>query len=229
MSELVPFAYDGFEIRGFKDGDKPWLVRNDLCAVLDLRNPSQVTADFGPEDLRVIGRSEALQSVDPLLTSLFADARINEIAFVSQEGAIELTLDSKKPGAKAFRYWLTHTVVPQLMKTGTVSLSRDSKSKLLPDKPESVRLRQYVEAAARRTERELAKKGIIGYVNRETGELTILPGTIAADVVKQQVEQWTEQYAHMRQRQAERSGNSPHETPEEMRHNKPWQPEWGQR
>ena len=163
----------------------------------------------------------------PFLTSLFTDARINEIAFVSQEGAIELTLDSSKPGAKAFRYWLTHTVVPALMRGEAVALA--SRKQRVTDKPESVRLRQYIEAAARRTERRLAEQGIIGYVNRETGELTVLPGTIAADVVKQQVEQWTEQYAHMRQRQADRSGDSAHETHAELERNKPWQQDWGRR
>ena len=43
---------------------------------------------------------------------------MNSISLVSEDGATDLVLDSRKPEARAFRRWLTHEVFPSIRDTG---------------------------------------------------------------------------------------------------------------
>jgi prophage antirepressor-like protein len=54
MSNLIPFLYEGMQVRVINiDGD-PWFNGRDICEVLDLGNPSQAVARLDEDERGII-------------------------------------------------------------------------------------------------------------------------------------------------------------------------------
>jgi len=108
-TDLTPFDFDGQAVRVALGPDgAPLFVLADICRVLDLGNPSMVATRLEQDDL------STTEVIDSMGRRQIARA-------VTESGVIDVTLDSRKPEARRFRRWLTHDVVPQIMKTGTYS------------------------------------------------------------------------------------------------------------
>ena len=109
MTNLTPYSFDGQQVRAVVGPDgRPLFILADLCKVLDLGNPSMVAQRLDPDDLST---AEVIDSM----------GRRQKAHAVTEPGAIDVTLDSRKPDARRFRRWLTHDVVPQIMQTGQYS------------------------------------------------------------------------------------------------------------
>ena len=50
-TDLMPFDYEGQQVRTVVIDGEPWFVLADLCAVLDIANPSMVAARIDPVNL----------------------------------------------------------------------------------------------------------------------------------------------------------------------------------
>jgi len=107
---LVPFVFDGREVRTVLIDAEAWFVAADVTGVLGFGNSRQaLTTHVEPDDrdgvqiLDITGRSQR-QTV------------INIYAVFS------LILGSSLPDAKRFKHWVTHEVLPQIRKTGQFSL-----------------------------------------------------------------------------------------------------------
>lgn len=106
MTAVQPFDFNGAEVRAVVgDNGQPLFVLADVCKVLDIANPSNVARRLDADDLRTV---EVIDSM----------GRTQQAHAVTESGVIDVTLDSRKPDARRFRRWLTHDVVPQIMKTG---------------------------------------------------------------------------------------------------------------
>lgn len=105
-AELMPFTYADTEVRIVMAGGEPWFVLADLCKALDLSNPSMV--------------ADRIES-DALSTAEVIDAigRTQQARIVSEPGMYEVIFLSRKPEARAFRRWITGTVLPEIRKTGS--------------------------------------------------------------------------------------------------------------
>lgn len=110
LSKFV-FPLTGQETRIIDKTGEPWFVRNDVCTILGLGNPSQASARLDDDEKGVI-------STDTL-------GGVQEIAVVNEAGLYNLILGSKKPEAKAFRRWITHEVLPEIRKTGSFGAAID--------------------------------------------------------------------------------------------------------
>jgi prophage antirepressor-like protein len=106
MNQLTKFVFPltGQETRIVDHNGDPWFVRNDVCSILGLSNPSQASARLDDDEKGVISNE--------------TPGGVQEIAIINEAGLYNLILSSKKPEAKAFRRWVTHEVLPQIRKTG---------------------------------------------------------------------------------------------------------------
>ena len=107
--QLMPFDYEGREIRVVKDeqGD-PWFVAADVCAVLQL-----------PETHKAVAR---LDDDEKDRNSIPTPGGSQSMTVVSEAGLYNLVLGSRKAEAKRFKRWVTHEVLPAIRKTGSYAV-----------------------------------------------------------------------------------------------------------
>lgn len=103
MTAVAPFDFDGQRIRVEVIDDEPWFVAADVCAVLEIGNPTQALTRLD-DDKRTLISNEG-----------------RSINAVNEAGLYSLILGSRKPQAKPFRRWVTHEVLPAIRRTGTYS------------------------------------------------------------------------------------------------------------
>lgn len=109
-NQLTSFSHETFgSVRTLiKDGE-PWFVAADVCKVLGHTNPT-VALQMLDED------EKTKQSLGQLSTNGVTQNRESNI--ISEAGLYSLVIRSNVPGAKAFKRWITHEVIPQIRKTG---------------------------------------------------------------------------------------------------------------
>ena len=126
-SSLVPFAYEGRQIRVITDAQgEPWFVATDLCSCLGIRNPSDALSRLD-DDEKGLGLTDTLGGQQSLTT-------------VNESGLYSLVLSSRKPEAKRFKRWVTHEVLPAIRRTGGYAVpGQSATTATLPsDKQDSV-------------------------------------------------------------------------------------------
>lgn len=102
MNELKVFDNAEFgQIRTVTIDNEPWFVASDICKALDLSNPTV-----------------AVQRLDDDERSKFNLGRQGEASVVNEYGLYNLVLASRKQGAKEFKRWITHEVIPSIRKNG---------------------------------------------------------------------------------------------------------------
>ena len=102
MNELQIFNSTEFgQIRTVTKDNEPWFVASDICKALELSNPTMAT-----------------QRLDEDERSKFNLGRQGEAVIVNEFGLYNLVLASRKQGAKEFKRWITHEVIPSIRKSG---------------------------------------------------------------------------------------------------------------
>jgi prophage antirepressor-like protein len=109
-SELVPFVFDGREVRTITIGGEPWVVVADICAVLELGNTTKAIRGLRRDDLKRIQVMDAL-------------GRSQETSVVNEPGLYQLIFRSYKPEAERFRDWICREVLPSIRKTGQFTVN----------------------------------------------------------------------------------------------------------
>lgn len=111
---IIPFAFNGSDVRVVMQNEQPWWVAKDVCDVLGISkyhqavygNPSQSGNGGLDEDER------GTYNVD-------TPGGQQEMLMVNESGLYSLILRSRKPEAKAFKRWITHEVIPSIRQTGS--------------------------------------------------------------------------------------------------------------
>ena len=101
MSEIIPFTYEGSAVRTLLIDGEPWFVLSDLVRVLGLKQYRADRLDDG------------MIRNHPIVDSL---GRTQQAIIVSEAGMYEVVIRSDKPGAVAFRRWITTEVLPSIRK-----------------------------------------------------------------------------------------------------------------
>lgn len=111
--QLKQFENSEFGVLRVERGEdgQPWFSAADVCAALDIANPSQAVAALD-EDER----------------SMFNIGRAGDANFVSEPGLYSLIMRSRKPQAHAFKRWVTHEVLPAIRQTGGYMVARADES-----------------------------------------------------------------------------------------------------
>lgn len=107
MNVLQQFTYADQIIRTENIDGAPWFVAADVAGVLGYSATAALTRrldddDRGVRDLHTPGGRQSM-------------------AIISEPGLFAAILGSQVPGAKAFKRWITHEVLPELRKTGSYS------------------------------------------------------------------------------------------------------------
>lgn len=102
---IASFAYKRMgEVRTATVDGEPWFCLNDVCEVLLIANPRNVSTRLDPDEkgvcyLDTLGGKQGL-------------------TFVNESGLYAVILRSDKPEAKPFRKWVTSEVLPAIRQTG---------------------------------------------------------------------------------------------------------------
>jgi prophage antirepressor-like protein len=106
MSDLELFTYQDHELRTLLIDGEPWFVLNDLCAVLEIANPRNVSARLDRDCVRQADILDGRGLLRPTTV-------VNEAAMY------DVVIRSDKAEATKFRRWVTGEVLPAIRKTGT--------------------------------------------------------------------------------------------------------------
>jgi len=119
-SAPLSFSFDqSFDVRVVMiDGD-PWFVAADVCAALNLSNPSMAVSGLDDDEKRV--------SSDPQLNLGSAGSGAQSLILVNESGLYTMILrcrNATKPGTvpHRFRKWVTFEVLPSIRKTGSYQI-----------------------------------------------------------------------------------------------------------
>jgi len=128
-SSLVPFDFEGSQIRVFTDEQgEPWFVAADVCSTLGIGNVSQALSRLDGDEKTLISNEGAPAGGPPSLN------------LINEPGLYTLVLGSRKPEAKRFKRWVTHEVLPAIRRTGRYSVPghAPTSASLASDKQDSV-------------------------------------------------------------------------------------------
>ncbi|MER8183325.1 Bro-N domain-containing protein [Kitasatospora sp. NPDC094015] len=120
------FDFDGHEVRVVTiDGD-PWWVARDVCAVLEIINPTRAL--------------DALDEDEKGLHSMKTLGGDQQVSVINEPGLYSLVLRSRKPQARAFKRWITHEVIPSIRRTGRYAVDEDQAPQVSPETMQFFRL-----------------------------------------------------------------------------------------
>lgn len=108
MSEIERrFSFEGHGLRVVMTDGEPWFVAADLCTVLELTDVRRAVERLDQDDRRQT----------PVVDSA---GRLNPNTYViSESGVYDLIMRSDKPVARPLRRFVTHEVLPQILRTGS--------------------------------------------------------------------------------------------------------------
>lgn len=108
MNELMIFDNPEFgEIRTVELDGEPWLVGKDVAQALGYKDTVNALKAHVDEEDKKGGWRIATPSGTQVMT------------IINESGLYSLVLSSKLPGAKKFKLWVTHEVLPSIRKHGT--------------------------------------------------------------------------------------------------------------
>ena len=101
---VMEFSFKGCAVRSVLQAGEPWFVAADVCTILALTNSRQKVSNLDENEKGV--------------TNAYTLVGEQKVAIVSESGLYQLIFSSRKPQAKAFRRWVTGTVLPSIRTTG---------------------------------------------------------------------------------------------------------------
>lgn len=104
-ANIVPFDFNGNEIRTSGTAADPLFCLVDVCKVLEIDNPSQVLTRLDSDG---VINNEVIDSV----------GRVQSATFINEPNLYRVIFQSRKPNAKAFQDWVFSEVLPLIRKTG---------------------------------------------------------------------------------------------------------------
>lgn len=131
MNEMQIFENSEFgQVRTIMQEGEPWFVASDVCRVLGHTNPT-VALQMLDDDER------AKQSLGQVSANGVVQNRESNI--ISESGLYQLVIRSNVPGAKKFKRWITHEVIPTIRKHGMYA-TPDTIEQMLADPDTAIRL-----------------------------------------------------------------------------------------
>lgn len=169
MTTLTPFNFNGHQVRTITESGEPWFVASDVAKILGYRDAEKMTRRLDDEDrgTRSVGTPSGVQ----------------QMTVISEPGLYAAVLGSKVPGAREFKRWVTHEVLPAIRKHG-VYASADTVEAMLNDPDAMIRaLTSLKEERAARAELEAQRTAdapkVLFADAVSTSQSTILVGDLA--------------------------------------------------
>lgn len=106
MNELKVFENPTFgQVRTVEIDNEPWFVGKDVAEALGYKEAAKAVRE------RVDAEDKGVSKMD-------TPGGKQEVTIINESGLYSLILSSKLPGAKEFKRWITHDVIPSIRKTG---------------------------------------------------------------------------------------------------------------
>lgn len=110
MNELKVFENPTFgQVRTVEIDGEPWFVGKDVAEALGYKEAAKAVRE------RVDAEDKGVSKMD-------TPGGKQEVTIINESGLYSLILSSKLPGAKEFKRWITHDVIPSIRKTGGYTL-----------------------------------------------------------------------------------------------------------
>lgn len=113
-NNIIPFDFNGHEIRTLGTWESPLFVAADVCEVLELTNVSKAC--------------EALDDDEKGITTSDTLGGEQEMLCLTESGLYSLVIRSRKKQAKTFKKWITSEVIPSIRKTGSYAIEQQQLS-----------------------------------------------------------------------------------------------------
>ncbi|WP_241760446.1 Bro-N domain-containing protein [Dethiosulfovibrio peptidovorans] len=107
-SDVTLFEFERMVVRVVFINGNPWWVAKDVCDVLGLSDVSKSCSKLDEDE--------------KLIRKLFVSGQNRDTLLISESGLYILIMRSNKPGAKRFKRWVTHELLPTIRKTGSYAL-----------------------------------------------------------------------------------------------------------
>ncbi len=109
MNEIKVFKHEVFgQIKAVTIDGEPWFVGKDVAAALGYSNASKaVMVHVDEEDKRML-----------MLPNSQNGNSVGKCCVIKESGLYSLVFNSKLPGAKKFKHWVTDEVLPTIRRTG---------------------------------------------------------------------------------------------------------------
>lgn len=104
MNAMIPFQYEGQQVRTISRDNEPWFVLRDVCEVLSVGNAADVARRLDEDE-------KGIDSIDTL-------GGVQSMTIINESGLYNVILRSDKPEAKQFRRWVTAEVLPTIRRHG---------------------------------------------------------------------------------------------------------------
>lgn len=170
MNEVIPFTYEDTSVRAVATEDgTPWFVASDVAKILGYRMASDMTRrldedERGTRSVRTLGGTQ-------------------EMTVITESGLYSAILGSKVEGARQFKRWVTHEVLPSIRKRGGY-LTPEATEKALTDPDFIIQLatslkEERAKRAALEAENEANKPKVLFADAVATSHTSILVGQLA--------------------------------------------------
>lgn len=108
MNDLLTFDFDAQNVRIIVRDDVPWFVAADVASILGYSEAYDMTRNLDDDEkdthiVRTLGGNQ-------------------DMTIISESGLYNAIFKSRRAEAKAFRRWVTGTVLPQIRRTGGFGL-----------------------------------------------------------------------------------------------------------
>lgn len=107
MSKIVPYNFEGANIRALEIDGEPYFVGKDVAEALGYTNPSKAIGDH----------CKGVAKRYPLQTG----GGTQEVRVLSEPDMLRLIVNSTLPAAERFERWVFEDVLPSIRKTGSYS------------------------------------------------------------------------------------------------------------
>lgn len=121
---IVPFSFDGADVRVVDVNGEPWFVASDVARVLGYENISRDIQRHCKAVRKISASDTATETV--LSSSGHGGAR--SLLIIPERDVYRLIMRSKLPAAEKFEEWVVGEVLPSIRKTGSYTMTR-AKSK----------------------------------------------------------------------------------------------------
>lgn len=125
FSETQSFDFNAKQVRVVSRDGSPWFVAKDVCDVLGLTNSRKAVAALDEDERDILTSSN--------VTAGYISAPNRGLNIISESGLYALIFQSRKAEAKAFRKWVTATVLPAVRKTGSYVSGEEHLDPTAPD------------------------------------------------------------------------------------------------
>lgn len=107
QKEIVPFNFNGSDVRVVNKDEQHWFVAKDICDVLELTDTNMAVSHLDEDE--------------KLTQAILGSGQKRNVWTVNESGLYNLIFKSRKEKARAFRKWVTSEVLPAIRKTGSYS------------------------------------------------------------------------------------------------------------